>query len=159
MAQHVGDIQTRLGSALGSSDVSIAVAESLTGGELAARFAVTPGSAAWFRGGIVAYGSGVKHDLLDVPPGPVVSEAAAVAMAQRVCDLMNADLAVAVTGVAGPDDQDGEAPGTVWLALRHDGRTEARRLSLSGDPAEVVDATCERALRWVTERIESSSEG
>lgn len=157
MAQQVDARQRRLGSALEGAAVQVAVAESLTGGELAARFAVTPGSAAWFRGGVVAYSSTVKHALLGVPPGPVVSEQAADAMARSVCEIMYADLSVAVTGVAGPDPQDGEPPGTVWMALRHNGTTETRRLHLPGDPSAVVDATCEQALEWVIDRIEDAS--
>ena len=56
------------------------------------------GASEWFRGGIVAYSRAVKHDLLDVPRGPVVSEAAAVAMAGGACRLLGADVAIAVTG-------------------------------------------------------------
>jgi nicotinamide-nucleotide amidase len=120
VAQETTSAQERLGSIFGAANSMVAVAESLTGGELAARFASAPGAGDWFRGGIVAYASDVKYDLLDVPVGPVVSEAAAAAMAAGACRLLGADVSVAVTGVAGPDDQDGEPPGTVWLALAHE---------------------------------------
>jgi nicotinamide mononucleotide (NMN) deamidase PncC len=66
-----------VGAALNRGGRTLAVAESLTGGLLASAFARASGSSEWFRGGIVAYSSTVKYDLLDVPDGPVVSEAAA----------------------------------------------------------------------------------
>ena len=95
-----------VGAALKRGGRTLAVAESLTGGLLASAFARASGSSEWFRGGIVAYSSAVKYDLLDVPGGPVVSEAAAVAMARAAGRLLNADVAVAVTGVGGPDPHD-----------------------------------------------------
>ena len=62
--------------------LTLGVAESLTGGLIASRLVNVPGASAWFRGGVVAYHEQVKFDVLDVPVGPVVSEAAAAAMAQ-----------------------------------------------------------------------------
>jgi nicotinamide-nucleotide amidase len=150
-----GQLQEQIGALFDRSDLSLAVAESLTGGELSARFAAAPGAAGWFRGGLVAYASAVKHELLDVPPGPVVSAAAAGAMAAGVCRLLHADVAVAVTGVAGPDEQDGQPPGTVWFALSVEGTTMTRLEQLQGTPEEIVDATCVSALRWVLEHFET----
>ena len=120
-----------VGAALKHSGRTLAVAESLTGGLLASAFARASGSSEWFRGGIVAYSSVVKYDLLDVPRGPVVSEVAAVAMARGAGRLLEADVAVAVTGVGGPDPQDGEPNGTVWVATWPDqlGGTVLLRLS------------------------------
>ena len=149
MAREPSADERRLGTVAGRTGMSIAVAESLTGGELSARFASSPGASEWFRGGIVAYASGVKHDLLSVPVGPVVSEAAAVAMASGACRLLGADVAIAVTGVAGPDEQDGQLAGTVWFALHHDGTSDTHLEQFSGSPPEIVDATCARAVRWV----------
>ncbi|MBW0097814.1 nicotinamide-nucleotide amidohydrolase family protein, partial [Pseudonocardia sp. KRD-184] len=73
---------------------TVAVAESLTGGMVSQALAVAQGSAQWFRGGLVAYSSDVKHEVLGVPEGPVVSAAAAVAMARGVRSLLRADVAV-----------------------------------------------------------------
>jgi nicotinamide-nucleotide amidase len=149
MAQQADALQERLSALLDGAGIYVAVAESLTGGELSARFASAPGAGDWFRGGIVAYASGVKHDLLDVPPGPVVSEASARAMAAGACHLLGADVGVAVTGVGGPDEQDGQRPGTVWLSLSHDGITVTSLRHFSGSPAEIIDRTCTAALEWV----------
>ena len=111
-----------VGAALKRGGRTLAVAESLTGGLLASAFARASGSSEWFRGGIVAYSSAVKYDLLDVPGGPVVSEAAAVAMARAAGRLLNADVAVAVTGVGGPDPHHIPALG---LEARHELRMPA----------------------------------
>jgi nicotinamide-nucleotide amidase len=118
--------------------LTFGVAESLTGGLIASRLVNVPGASAWFRGGVVAYHSQVKFDVLGVPVGPVVSEAAAVAMAQGVCRATGSDVGLGITGVAGPDDQEGVAPGTIFvgLSLPH-GRTEAREMRLPGDRERV----------------------
>lgn len=101
----------------GQSRVSIACAESLTGGQIATILAAAPDSAAWFRGSLVAYSAQVKFEVLGVPPGPVVTEQCAATMAVGVRRLLGADVAVAVTGVGGPDDEEGKPAGTVWIAV------------------------------------------
>ncbi len=111
--------------------LTLALAESLTGGLVATRMTAIPGASAWFKGGVVSYASEVKFDLLDVPSGPVVSEAAAIAMATGVRKLLGANIGLAVTGVAGPDEQDGQAVGTVWLGCDVDGHQHAKLLHLS----------------------------
>ena len=85
-----------------------------------------PGSSDWFKGGVVAYDSQVKFDLLDVPEGPVVSEDAAKAMADGVRRVLHADVGIATTGVAGPAEQEGQPPGTVWLGVAVGDDVEAR---------------------------------
>jgi nicotinamide-nucleotide amidase len=159
LAQKANATQQRLGELLERAPVWVAVAESLTGDELSARLACAPGASAWFRGGVVAYASEVKHEVLDVPPGPVVSEAAAAAMAGGACRLLGAQVAIAVTGVGGPDPQDGEPPGTVWMALTHDDIVVTRLEKFDGSPAEIVDATCSRALEWLVEFFEDDADG
>lgn len=143
-----------VGAALKQGGQTLAVAESLTGGLLASAFARAPGSSEWFRGGIVAYSSAVKYDLLDVPDGPVVSEAAAVTMARGACRLLKAEVAVAVTGVAGPDPQDGEPPGTVWAATCPDLLGGAVLFRLSGSPESICEQVCAQTARMLRERLE-----
>jgi nicotinamide-nucleotide amidase len=116
---------------------TLAVAESLTGGLVASRLVAVPGASAWFVGGIVAYASDVKHDLLDVSPGPVVSEASAKAMADGVRRRLGADVGLATTGVAGPTEQDGQPPGTVWLGMAVDDEVTAVQVRLPGDRERV----------------------
>jgi nicotinamide-nucleotide amidase len=125
---------------------TIAVAESLTGGMLASALAQAEKASQWFCGSLVAYSTVVKHELLGVPPGPVVSARAAGVMARRVRELLRADLAVAVTGAGGPDAQDGQPPGTVFLAVDGRDHHEVVRLQMPGDPASVCAATVLAAL-------------
>lgn len=125
---------------------SLAVAESLTGGLLANHAARLPDAARWFRGGLVAYHGDVKRDLLGIGEAPVVSEAAARAMAANVVRLFGADCGVAATGVGGPDPEDGVRPGTVWIATFVAGTVDAELLELEGDPRSVIQQTCTRAF-------------
>lgn len=127
--------------------VWIGVAESLTGGLVASRLAAAEGASRWFRGAIVAYATTVKHDLLAVPSGPVVSAPAAAAMAESTSRLLGADVCLALTGAAGPDPQDGQPPGTVYVAVHADGGTAVQRWQVPGaGAAEICAAATERAL-------------
>jgi nicotinamide-nucleotide amidase len=117
--------------------LTLGVAESLTGGLIASRLVNVPGASAWFRGGVVAYHEQVKFDVLGVPTGPVVSEEAAAAMAEGVCRVTGAQVGLGITGVAGPDDQEGVAPGTIFVGLALPGATTARELRLPGDRERV----------------------
>ena len=109
------------------ADLTLATAESLTGGMIAARLTAVAGASDVFRGSLVTYASEAKRDLLGVPAGPVVSEQAVQAMATGACEQLGADCSVAVTGVAGPASADGEEPGTVWMATSVGGEVVARR--------------------------------
>ncbi|MBK9178865.1 MAG: competence/damage-inducible protein A [Acidimicrobiales bacterium] len=113
--------------------LTLAVAESVTGGLVAARITNVPGASMVFRGGVVSYASEVKHELLGVPEGPVVSEAAAAAMADGVRRLLGADVGLAATGVAGPTEQEGQPVGTVFFGLALGDDVSAVRTLLPGD--------------------------
>jgi len=118
--------------------LSLGVAESLTGGLIASRLVDVPGASRWFRGGVVAYDSAVKHRVLGVPEGPVVTEAAAGAMAEGACAVLGADVGLGITGVAGPDDQEGVTPGTVFVGLALPSHQPVtRQLRLPGDRVRV----------------------
>ncbi|MEU4650747.1 CinA family protein [Nocardia fluminea] len=140
------DTADQLAALAERSGLTVAVAESLTAGQVAAALGAAPDAAVWFRGGVVAYATEVKQQVLGVPDVPVVSETAATAMAEGVRSLMDADLAVATTGAGGPDPQDGEDPGSVWfcVASREDARAVHRQYD--GDPAQVVDQSVQYAL-------------
>src|SRR5207249_4775540 len=119
---------------LDSHQLTLGVAESLTGGLVGARLASVAGASGFFRGAIVAYDREVKFDLLGVPRGPVVSEEAVIAMAQGARKVLGADVGLAVTGVAGPAEQDGQPVGTVFLGLALPGREpEAAKARLPGN--------------------------
>lgn len=96
---------------------TLAVAESVTGGLVTGRLTAVPGSSRVLRGGVVSYASEVKFDLLGVTPGPVVNERAALEMARGVRARLGASVGLSLTGVAGPDEQDGVAVGTLFVGL------------------------------------------
>jgi len=98
-------------------DLTLGVAESITGGLVAARLVNTPGTSDVFRGGVVAYMTDVKRSVLGVDVEKVVSAECAQAMAAAARRLLGADVGIAVTGVAGPEEQDGEPAGTVFFGL------------------------------------------
>ncbi len=155
--QSAEELAARLAELLRDGELTIAVAESLTGGSLSADLAAAEDSSTWYRGGVVAYSSEVKHDLLDVPPGPVVSEPSAAAMAEGVARLLGADLSLSVTGVGGPDPQDDQPPGTVWMGLhdRRAGTTGTELHHFEGSPDEIVAATRHGALAWLLGRCDA----
>ena len=107
---------------LRSRGLTLGVAESVTGGLVAGRLTAVPGASDVVRGAVVSYASDVKFDLLGVPHGPVVSEAAAAAMATGVRRVLGADVGLALTGVAGPTEQDGMPAGTLCVGI-DDGHT------------------------------------
>ncbi|MFP5336346.1 MAG: CinA family protein [Actinomycetes bacterium] len=134
-----------------AAGLTVAVAESLTAGLVAARLADVPGASAVLRGGVVAYATDLKTSLLGVDPallavvGAVDAEVAAQ-MATGVRERLGADLGVATTGVAGPDPQDGRPPGTVYVAVATPSTTRVRAEQLAGDRAAVRRAAVDAAL-------------
>jgi nicotinamide-nucleotide amidase len=125
---------------------SVATAESLTSGAVASRLGAAPGAASWFRGGLVCYHDEVKHEVLGVDDGPVVTDKAARQMAEGVARLLSADVAVATTGAGGPDAQDGQPPGTVFVAVCTGGRLRCEELHVDGEPEDVVAKSTTVAL-------------
>jgi len=112
--------------------LSLGLAESVTGGLVAGRITNVPGASEVFRGGVVSYASEVKFDLLGVPKGPVVSEAAAAAMAVGAQRVLGADVGLALTGVAGPAEQDGMPVGTLCVGIAIGPHVTTRTLRLPG---------------------------
>jgi len=138
--------------------ITIATAESLTAGLVAASIADVPGCSAVFRGGVVAYATDVKGSVLGLSAGDlehVVSEQVAAELARHACRLLDADLGISTTGVAGPDQLDGQAPGSVWIAVheRMTSRTHARHLTLLGNRAEIRQGAALAAITLATELV------
>ncbi len=130
--------------------LTLGLAESLTGGLVACRLVAVPGASAWFRGSVVSYAPEVKWNLLGVPAGPVVTEAAAEAMAVGAANALGADVGLALTGVAGPDELEGHAPGTVIVGLVLPGEPpSSRHLRLPGDRERVRQMAVISALDLV----------
>jgi competence/damage-inducible protein CinA-like protein len=128
---------------LAARGLTLAVAESLTGGLVASRLVDVPNASDWFRGGVVSYATDVKFSVLGVPEGPVVTAEAAAAMATGVRRLLGADIGLGVTGVAGPDPMEGLPPGTVFLAAAiGDAEPVVRPVTLPGDRERVRQFAC-----------------
>ena len=131
-------IEDAVARVLGDRGLTLGLAESLTGGLAASRLVNVPGASTWFRGSVVSYASEVKFDVLGVPEGPVVSEDAARAMAEGARRVLGADVGLSITGVAGPAEQDGRPPGTVFVGLARPGQpAEATGFTVPGDRARV----------------------
>ncbi|WP_110183254.1 CinA family protein [Nocardioides solisilvae] len=131
---------------------SLAVAESLTGGQLAAAVTAVPGASVVFRGGVVSYATEVKVEVLGVDDevvrrDGVVSARCAEQMAAGVRRLLGATWGVATTGVAGPETQEGHPVGTVFVGLAGPAGAGSHSLVLPGDRTGVRAATCREALR------------
>lgn len=151
-----------LNAALRASGQTLAVAESLTGGALGAALTAPSGASATFRGGIVAYATdakarllGVEHDLL-ARVGAVDAEVARQ-MALGARDRLGSTYAVASTGVAGPDPQDGRPPGEVHLAVAGPDGCTARSLHLTGDRDAVREGAVRAALAAVLAVLEGKT--
>lgn len=139
-------------------DTAIGTAESLTAGNLAALLGKAPSSGLWYRGGIVAYHEDVKHSLLQVPAGPVVSEQAATAMARSTASLLDADLTIAVTGEAGPQCQEDQPPGTVWAAVYDRAEISAECIEFDGEPEQILAQTLSFALDTVLRHLRARAD-
>ncbi len=129
---------------------TIATAESATGGRVSSRLTSVPGASKVFRGGVVAYTLQAKRDLLGVPEDVLtehgaVSAETALAMAQGAAARLGADVAVAVTGSAGPDPQE-RAVGTMIVAVHTPEATRAREVKMPGDRERVLTYTTTAAL-------------
>jgi nicotinamide-nucleotide amidase len=130
---------------------TIAVAESLTGGLVTAALVDVPGASTSLRGGVVAYATDVKRDVLGVDAALLASAGAvdaavAAQMAEGVRRLLGADVGIATTGVAGPEPQDGKPVGTVCVAVVTPDAVATSATVLRGDRAAIRAAATEAAL-------------
>lgn len=147
-----GDLVEAVADVLTGEAHTLAVAESCTGGLVAKRITDFPGSSIFFRGGVIAYADHVKLDLLGVEEAVLVengavSEAVAVGMARGVADLLDTDVGVGVTGIAGPSGGTPEKPvGTVWVAVALKGHVRASHRVFSGDREAVRERASQAAL-------------
>ena len=150
-------------AALKERGLTLATAESCTGGLTAKRLTDVPGASAVFLGGVVSYTNGVKERALGVPHATLekysaVSEPTARAMAEGVRALTGADLGLSVTGVAGPDRDDaGHDVGTVYMALSTEGETIAQLLHLSGDRSTIRAAAADEMFRMLLAYVQQET--
>jgi nicotinamide-nucleotide amidase len=140
-------------------NLSLGTAESLTGGFISATLTAVPGSSSTFVGGIASYAFSAKEQLLGVEAARLDTEGAvndwtAIQMANGARSALTCDIAVAVTGIAGPGGEEpGKPVGTVWTAVAAPSGTHARRFEFSGNREEVRTKTVEAALLLLQEEI------
>ena len=151
-ADELDALVRRVLSALGDRQQTLAVAESLTGGRVAAAVTAVPGASAVIRGGVVAYATDVKASLLRVDRALLdrdgaVSQDVVTQMAEGVRRALGATYGLATTGVAGPDPQDGHRPGEAYVAVAGPGGTRAEALTLTGGRLEIAGETVRRAMQ------------
>ncbi len=151
-------------SAASERGMTVGTAESVTGGLVCSTLVGVPGASAVVLGGVVAYDVAVKHAVLGVPralldaEGPV-SHAVAVEMAKGAARVLRTDLAVATTGVAGPDWHDGHPPGTVVIAVAGHGVDSVTTWNFMGDRREVREAATAVALEQVAHALATLAQG
>jgi PncC family amidohydrolase len=161
VADPLAELAGRLQARCVARGLTLATAESCTGGLVAHALTEVPGSSAYLRGGVVAYADDVKRALLGVPPEILaahgaVSAQVAVAMAEGVRSRLGTDLGVAVTGVAGPDGGSQAKPvGLVYVAVAGDGLpVEVRRFHWPGDRSANKRDSARAALEMLVARVE-----
>ena len=152
-------VQELIHTMLTESGRTLAVAESCTGGTIAARFTAMPGASAYFLCGVVSYSNESKIKVLGVDPGTLerhgaVSEATAREMAEGARRMSGADFAVATTGIAGPTGGTDEKPvGTVWMAVATPRGTVAVCRQCGTDRGQIIDRASSQAIALLREEI------
>ena len=149
-------MESAVADRLKAAGLTFAVAESMTGGMISARFTDVPGVLG-VPGRRRLLCQRRQGSLLEVPEGPVVNAATAEAMATGVCRLLGADVGLSITGVAGPAHQDGESPGTVFVGVAIDGDVFSKRLSLFGDRKRIRSYATISALDVLRRTLDSRS--
>lgn len=148
----------RLVEALKEKNLTISVAESCTGGRIAAAITAVAGSSQVFPGGVVTYCDEAKHNLLDVPTTLLetqgaVSEPVAWAMARGAARVFETDFAISVTGLAGPEG-DGEHPvGTVYLGFYAQGETVVEHHLFTGNREEIQNQASQQAIKIALDNL------
>ena len=136
--------------------LTLGLAESVTGGLVGARLTGVPGASDVLRGSVVSYATEVKQALLDVSPGPVVSESAAREMAAGARERLGADIGLSLTGVAGPTEQDGQPVGTLFVGLCGPGFDDVREVRLPGQREQMRQFAVITALGMLRQLLAAS---
>ncbi|WP_405497805.1 CinA family protein [Streptomyces sp. NBC_00096] len=149
---------------LAESDGTVAVAESLTGGMVAAELTAVPGASRSFRGSVTAYATELKHRVLGVDAELLAAEGAVNAqvaeeMAAGVRRVLGSSWGIATTGVAGPEPQDGQPVGTVFIAVAGPGSRKTARLRLKGSRAEIRRESARTVLELLASELRENLRG
>ena len=161
MTQRIA-LVTKIAELATAANLQLATAESCTGGGVAKALTELAGSSAWFTGGLVTYSNQAKQQLLGVTASDLekhgaVSESVVTAMVQGACQALGADLAVAISGVAGPSGGSVAKPvGYVWLAWGNAVQQQATVFNFTGDRRQIREASIDKALEGLLEWLQKS---
>ncbi len=157
--EEAGSLESVVGKLLTEKKLTLATAESFTGGKISEQITSIPGASAYFMGSVVSYATQAKIDLLKVPKkliaqNSVVSAEVAMAMAKNVRELLKADFGVATTGNAGPAKGDSDAPiGTVYIAIATKDNVYASEFSMGNHRTRIVQKGVHKALEMLQKEI------
>ncbi len=157
-------LESRIGDIMNQKRLTLAAAESCTGGLVSSRITDVPGSSAYFLGGVVAYSYEAKASLLGVSWDTLnkygaVSRETVIEMARGARKLFNADIAVSISGIAGPGGgTDAKPVGTVWVGLSASGGEEARHFVWEGDRILNKQLSSEAAMQFILDHLEGKLE-
>ena len=154
----VQELASSLIKKLQENNLTIAVAESLTGGLVAASLTEIPGASQVFKGSITAYADEIKQNVLNVNKETIlkftsISEQVALEMAINVRTIMKSDIGISTTGVAGPEKSAGFAPGLVFVAISIGDHNMCQKLEITGDRSKIRNQTVHEILQLTLSRL------
>jgi len=154
----VQELASSLIKKLQENNLTIAVAESLTGGLVAASLTEIPGASKVFKGSITAYADEIKQNILNVKDETItnftsISEQVALEMAINVRKIMKSDIGISTTGVAGPEKSAGFAPGLVFVAISIGDHNMCQKLEITGDRSKIRNQTVHEILQLTLSRL------
>ena len=154
----VQELASSLIKKLQENNLTIAVAESLTGGLVAASLTEIPGASKVFKGSITAYSDEIKQNILNVKDETItnftsISEQVALEMAINVRKIMKSDIGISTTGVAGPEKSAGFAPGLVFVAISIGDHNMCQKLEITGDRSKIRNQTVHEILHLTLSRL------
>ncbi|WP_254431227.1 CinA family protein [Agromyces sp. Marseille-P2726] len=155
-AEEFAHIAEEIARRAGATGMTVAAAESLTTGGISNALGAAPEASEWYRGALVAYAESVKREVLGVRADSVNSTQCARELATGVAKLLDADAAVAVTGVGGPEPDGDEPAGSVYAAVTVRGDIRDAHLRFEGEPSEVVHQTVRAALEMLRDALPSA---
>jgi len=154
----VQELASSLIKKLQENNLTIAVAESLTGGLVAASLTEIPGASKVFKGSITAYADEIKQNILNVKDETItnftsISEQVALEMAINVRTIMKSDIGISTSGVAGPEKSAGFLPGLVFVAISIGDHNMCQKLEITGDRSKIRNQTVQEILQLTLSRL------
>ena len=154
----VQELASSLIKKLQEKDLTLAIAESLTGGLVAASLTEIPGASKVFKGSITAYSDEIKQNVLNANKETIskftsISEQVALEMAINVRKIMKSDIGISTTGVAGPEKSSGFLPGLVFVAISIGDHNMCQKLELKGDRTQIRYQTVQDILQLTLSRL------